>query len=57
MHFGESIGLPERAVLSAAKKAGDAAAGVDWGDLPFEGSPRNGALRELRFRRAELPTA
>ena len=57
MHFGESIGLPERAVLSAAKKAGDAAAGVDWEDLPFEGSPRNGALRELRFRRAQLPTA
>lgn len=31
-----------------------AAATIDLSGLPFEGSPLNGALRELRHRRHEL---
>lgn len=56
-NFGRAIGLPERSVLTAASKVGVAAASVDWERLPFTGSPLNGTLRELRFRRAELPNA
>lgn len=52
--FAASIGLPERAATAANKLALTAAAAVDLGALPFTGSPLNGALRELRFRRAEL---
>ena len=53
--FAASIGLPERAAIAANKLALTAAAAIDLGALPFTGSPLNGALRELRFRRAELP--
>jgi serine/threonine-protein kinase HipA len=53
--FAASIGLPERAALAANKVALTAAVAIDLGALPFTGSPLNGALRELRFRRAELP--
>lgn len=52
--FAASIGLPERAATAANKLAFAAAAAVDLGTLPFTGSPLNGALRELRFRRLEL---
>lgn len=55
--FGRTIGLPDRAILSAAIKARNAAASVDWQSLPFEGSPVRGTLRELRFRQSELPDA
>ncbi|MDQ0692203.1 type II toxin-antitoxin system HipA family toxin [Arthrobacter sp. W4I7] len=53
--FAASIGLPERAAIAANKLALTAAVAIDLGTLPFTGSPLNGALRELRFRRAELP--
>lgn len=52
--FAASIGLPERAAAAANRLALTAAAAVDLGALPFTGSPLNAALRELRFRRAEL---
>lgn len=52
--FAASIGLPERAAAAANKVALTAAAAIDLETLPFSGSPLNGALRELRFRRAEL---
>lgn len=52
--FAASIGLPARAATSANNIALAAATAIDLEDLPFSGSPLNGALRELRFRRAEL---
>lgn len=53
-NFGRAIGLPDRAILSAATKVCDAAVSVEWESLPFEGSPLRGTMRELRFRQAEL---
>jgi serine/threonine-protein kinase HipA len=52
--FAASIGLPERAATAANNIALAAATAIDLEDLPFSGSPLDGALRELRFRRAEL---
>jgi serine/threonine-protein kinase HipA len=52
--FAEAIGLPERAARSADALALKAAAAVDLGAVGFTGSPLNGAVRELRMRRAEL---
>lgn len=52
--FAAGIGLPERAVTAANNVALTAAAAINLSALPFTGSPLNGALRELRFRRAEL---
>lgn len=52
--FADSIGLPERAAAAANRTALAASASVDLSALPFTGSPLNGALRELRFRRGEL---
>jgi serine/threonine-protein kinase HipA len=55
--FAANIGLPQRAATAANATALKAAAAVDLEALPFTGSPLNGALRELRFRRAELARA
>lgn len=52
--FAEQIGLPRRAAESANALALRAAAATDLTTLPFTGSPLNGAIRELRHRRAEL---
>jgi serine/threonine-protein kinase HipA len=52
--FAANIGLPERAATAANKIALAAALAIDLEALPFTGSPLNGALRELRFRRTEL---
>ena len=52
--FGSAIGLPERAAASAERVALAASGRVDLAELPFHGSPLNGALRELRLRRGEL---
>ncbi|MCO4236329.1 type II toxin-antitoxin system HipA family toxin [Pseudarthrobacter raffinosi] len=52
--FAASIGLPPRAATAANNIALAAATAIDLEVLPFAGSPLNGALRELRFRRAEL---
>ncbi|MEE9098360.1 type II toxin-antitoxin system HipA family toxin [Pseudarthrobacter phenanthrenivorans] len=52
--FAASIGLPARAATAANKVASAATQAIDLGALPFTGSPLNGALRELRFRRAQL---
>lgn len=52
--FAANIGLPERAATAANKTALSAASAIDLEALPFSGSPLNGALRELRFRRGEL---
>ncbi|GAA4385010.1 type II toxin-antitoxin system HipA family toxin [Agromyces bauzanensis] len=52
--FAATIGLPERAARSAEAVALKAAASVDLAAVGFEGSPLNGALRELRLRRGEL---
>ncbi|WP_426989872.1 hypothetical protein [Pseudarthrobacter sp. Y6] len=52
--FAANIGLPERAATAANTVALTAAAAIDVDTLPFTGSPLNGALPELRFRRAEL---
>lgn len=52
--FAVSVGLPARAATSANRIALAAAAAIDLEDLPFTSSPLNRALRELRFRRAEL---
>ncbi|MFC5791872.1 type II toxin-antitoxin system HipA family toxin [Agromyces tardus] len=52
--FAAAIGLPERAAASAEQVALRAAARVELAELPFHGSPLNGALRELRLRRGEL---
>ncbi|WP_285725701.1 type II toxin-antitoxin system HipA family toxin [Psychromicrobium xiongbiense] len=52
--FAAAIGLPQRAATAANHVALAAASAIDLEELPFAGSPLNGALRELRFRRAEL---
>jgi len=52
--FAASIGLPARAATAANKVASAATQAIDLGALPFTGSPLNAALRELRFRRAQL---
>ncbi|MDI3195691.1 HipA domain-containing protein [Pseudarthrobacter sp. AL07] len=52
--FAASIGLPERAAAAANKTALTAVSTIGLDTLPFTGSPLNGTLRELRFRRAEL---
>jgi serine/threonine-protein kinase HipA len=54
--FAASIGLPERAALSANALALKAAASLDLKALPFTGSPLAAAERELRSRRAQLET-
>jgi serine/threonine-protein kinase HipA len=52
--FAAALGLPPRATLAANALALSASGRVTLEDLPFTGSPLRGALRELRFRRAEL---
>ncbi|WP_260680767.1 MULTISPECIES: HipA domain-containing protein [Bacteria] len=52
--FAASIGLLERAATATNKTALSVARAVDLNALPFTGSPLNGAVRELRFRRSEL---
>ncbi|SDH99838.1 serine/threonine-protein kinase HipA [Arthrobacter subterraneus] len=52
--FADTLGLPERAVKTAIGLALTAAKSIDLDQLPFSGSPLNGAKRELRFRRREL---
>lgn len=52
--FAAAIGLPARAAAAANTLALKAAAAIDLTALPFTGSPLKGALRELRFRRAEM---
>lgn len=52
--FADAIGLPRPAARSAMALALRAAGTVDLRALPFEGSPLNGALRELGLRRSEL---
>lgn len=52
--FADAIGLPERAARSAEALALRASAEVDLAAVGFEGSPLNGAVRELRLRRDEL---
>ncbi|GAA1348073.1 type II toxin-antitoxin system HipA family toxin [Arthrobacter roseus] len=52
--FADAIGLPQKAARSANRLAMKAAGFVDLSSLPFEGSPLNGAQRELRHRRAQL---
>lgn len=52
--FAAAIGLPQRAAAAANAVALAAASAIRLEELPFTGSPLNGALRELRFRRAEL---
>ncbi|WP_284975662.1 HipA domain-containing protein [Arthrobacter sp. efr-133-TYG-104] len=52
--FAAAIGLPQRAAVAANAVALAAASAIHLEELPFTGSPLNGAVRELRFRRAEL---
>lgn len=52
--FAAAIGLPDRAARSAEALALKAAASVDLAAVGFQGSPLNGAARELRLRRSEL---
>ncbi|MCZ9883004.1 type II toxin-antitoxin system HipA family toxin [Arthrobacter sp. B2a2-09] len=52
--FAASIGLPQRAAISANTLALSASGKASLEDLPFTGSPLRGAQRELRFRRGEL---
>ncbi|WP_347109717.1 HipA domain-containing protein [Paenarthrobacter sp. S56] len=52
--FADAIGLPQRAAAAANALALAAASAIRLEELPFTGSPLNGALRELRFRRGEL---
>ena len=52
--FAAEIGLPPRAAASANAAALKAAAAADLEALPFHGSPLNRAVKELRYRRAEL---
>lgn len=52
--FAAAIGLPTKAARSAQTLALTVAQSIDLAALPFEGSPLNGAERELRFRRGEL---
>jgi len=52
--FADSLGLPQKAAAAACQVAMKAATAIRLEDLPFTGSPLNGALRELRARRAEF---
>lgn len=52
--WAAAIGLPQWAAAAANALALAAASAIHLEELPFTGSPLNGALRELRFRRAEL---
>lgn len=52
--LAESVGLRPAAAQRAIDIALRAAASVDLHVLPLQGSPINGALREIRARRAEL---
>lgn len=52
--FEESIGLRPRAAAKARVSAVQAAAAIEWGTLPFRGSPLHRVERELRRRREEL---
>ncbi|MEV7661345.1 HipA domain-containing protein [Paenarthrobacter sp. NPDC089316] len=52
--FAAAIGLSQRAAAAANAVALAAASAIHLEELPFTGSPLNGTLRELRFRRAEL---
>ncbi|MDP9936092.1 type II toxin-antitoxin system HipA family toxin [Paenarthrobacter nicotinovorans] len=52
--FAAAVGLPQRAAAAANATALAAASAIKLEELPFTGSPLNGTLRELRFRRAEL---
>ena len=52
--FAEAIGLPSAAARSAMALALRASRRADLTTAPFQGSPLNGALRELGRRRAEL---
>ncbi|UXM92399.1 type II toxin-antitoxin system HipA family toxin [Paenarthrobacter sp. JL.01a] len=52
--FAAAIGLPQRAAAAANATALATASAIKLEELPFTGSPLNGTLRELRFRRAEL---
>lgn len=52
--FAADVGLPERAAAAANRTAMAAASSVNLEALPITGSPLNGALRELTFRRGEL---
>ena len=53
-NLADAVGLPQRAAHAAMRKALSAADAVDLRRLPFEGSPLNGAERELRHRCGEL---
>lgn len=56
-HFAElaaAIGLPAKAATAAHARALSAANAVNLETLGITGSPLNGALRELSFRRREL---
>lgn len=52
--FAAAIGLPQRLAAAANALALAAASTLHLEEMPFIGSPLNGALCELRFRRAEL---
>src|SRR5688500_9379812 len=52
--FAAAIWIPARAAAAANTLAIRAAEAVDLTALPFTGSPLKGALRELRFRRAQI---
>ncbi|MGW6333601.1 hypothetical protein [Nocardia rhamnosiphila] len=52
--FAAEIGLPDRGAASARAVALRAAEAVDYGRLPFTGSPVRKVERELGFRRSEL---
>ena len=52
--FAAAIGLPQRAAAAANAVALAAASAINLEELPFTGSPLNGTMRELRFRRAGL---
>ncbi|WP_251041908.1 hypothetical protein [Arthrobacter sp. ISL-30] len=52
--FAATFGLPPRAAATANTIALSAASAIDLEALPVTGSPLNGALRELRFRRGEM---
>jgi hypothetical protein len=55
IHPGDAaIGLPARAAAAANTVALAAASAIDLEALPFSDTPLNGALRELRFRRADF---
>ncbi|WP_063058883.1 HipA N-terminal domain-containing protein [Nocardia sienata] len=52
--FAAEIGLPDRGAASARAVALRAADAIDYGRLPFTGSPVRKVERELGFRRSEL---